>query len=249
MADDEATPPGERGDAPPLEREAPPKKTKAPRVEPMGPPSLGGVALGLARRPGLVLLGALACGLVSLVGRAISPTTEDALFNLVSYAPILGGAWAVWAYATATDLDRRGHWPNVRRALRFASTAMVVIVLSGLARVTLTVLGELVVKTALALGPTVALAEAAWPHTALWRGLLVIDAHPREFAKLAGISALVLVLTTLLVPWSLQLAFGTHTIPSGGGFVGGLARGLGWAVIAALWMRFYLRIRETSDAL
>lgn len=229
--------------AAPAETEAPetPKKKKA--TGPAGPPSIAGALGALVRRPALVLGGAVACGVVSLLGLALGPSAADSLFNLASYLPILGGAWAVWSAATASEAEPRGQLPTPPRILRFAATALVVVILSGLARVTLTVLGELVVKTALALGPTVALAEMAWPPAALWGGVLVIDKDPRAFLKLAGVSAGVLLLTVLLVPWVLSLGFGGDVRIGGGGFVGGTARGLGWAVIAGLWMRHYLLSR------
>lgn len=211
---------------------------------PAGPPGIGGVFTALGRRPILVVAGALLCGLVGLIGAALGPSSEESLFNLASYVPILGGAWAIWAAATASDRHPRGHLPPAPSVARYAATAFVVAVLSGLATVTLTVLGGYLVKTVFALGPIVALAELAWPPAALWGAALVLDRDPKAFLKLVGISVAVLVLTVLLVPGALQAIFGTPYRIGGGGFFGGFAKGLGWAFISALWMRFYLIGRQ-----
>ena len=163
------------------------------------------------------------------------------LYNLASYLPFLGGGWAVMARATSTEEHPRGHLPGRPAVLAFAATALVVVILSSLARVLLTGVGEMVVKLALTLGPTVALAEASWPHRALWRGLMVIDDAPTEFLKVAGVSVAVLLLTVAALPFTMHEILGL----SGGDLVKGFARGLGWGLISALWMRYYLRVRPT----
>lgn len=221
--------------------ESPPdaaKKKKKEKRAPKDPLSLSGVTLGLLRRPLLVLVGAVACGLALAIESAFG-STQNALFNLISYVPFLGGGWAVLARATSTDDMERGHLPSRSPVLAFVATAVVVVVLSGLARVTLTVLGELVVKTALALGPTVALADSSWPHRALWRGLMVIDESPADFLRVTGISIAILLLTVAVVPFALREVLGL----SESAWVQGFARGLGWGLISAFWMRYYLRVR------
>lgn len=195
----------------------------------------------MARRPLLWLAGILVCGLALLVETAVGQPGQ-AIFNLASYIPFLGGGWAVYAYTESTKQKDKtfGHFPSRKRIMSFALAALMVLMLSGLARVTLTIVGELIVKTALALGPTVALSEQIWPPSALWRGLMVIDEYPREFGKMLLISVGILLLTVLAVPLALNVAVGSL---SGGHFVQGLARGLGWAIISAMWMMFYLRVR------
>lgn len=207
---------------------------------PAGPPSIAGLFVALARRPLLVLGGALLCGLVTLLGQALGAQTADSLFSLASYLPILGGAWAVWAAATVTKSQPRGHWPERARVICYAATAFVILVLSGVVGIAIPVVGAPATKTLLALGPTVALAELAWPPAAIWRGVLAIDRQPRSYAILFGISALVLLIT--FVPRI--VAGGAHSP----GFVDGLSRGLGWAVISALWMRFYLLQEAETEA-
>ncbi|MBX2810908.1 MAG: hypothetical protein KTR25_03835 [Myxococcales bacterium] len=201
--------------------------------------NLGQLLAALGRRPLVWLGGTLLCGLALLLEAAIGQSGE-ALFNLASYVPFLGGGWAVLAFSTTNPAHVLGHFPSRQQALKFIAAAFVVLMLSGLARITLTIIGELAIKTALALGPTVALADQTWPPASLWRGLMVIDDQPRAFARLVLISAGILLLTVLAVPTGLNLMLGT----SGGGlFVQGMARGLGWAIISGLWMRFYLRLR------
>lgn len=200
------------------------------------------VASALARRPILPLVGVLLCSLVALLGFFLG-SSGDQLFNLATYVPFLGGAWAVYAAATSTEDRPRNHLPSPRLVLAFASTALVVVVLSGLATVTLTVLGGLLVKIAFSLGPTVALAEAAWPHRALWRGLMVIDERPKAFVVAAVSSLAVALVTALLFVLLLRSLFGDA---AGGLFLQGAARALGWVIISALWMRFYLTSTRPS---
>lgn len=216
------------------------KAAPTPRKSGLGPVT---VLLALLKRPLLVVGGALLCGLALLIGQAVR---AEQLFDLASYAPILGGAWAVWASSNHAEGSQRGQLPSLDRCLRFGSTALVVLVLSGVAGLVIPVVGRVLVKMALSLGPTVALADLAWPPVALWRGLLVIDERPKDFAKLAAVSVLVLLLAFLLVPFALSVSLGIQS--AGGGFVGGLARGLGWALISGLWMAFYLRTKEAPAA-
>lgn len=199
----------------------------------------GSIALALLRRPVLWGVGALLCALAILVDNALDPSSRGTVFNLMTYVPFLGGGWAVFATVQPNE-NEAGFLPGRPRMISFALAALVVIVVSGLARVTLTILGELVVKTALSLGPTVALAERSMPHKALWRGMVVIDEHPRDFLKVSALSLGILVLTVALVPFAVESVV---SAPSMGNLVRGAARGLGWAIISAVWMRFYLRIR------
>ena len=201
--------------------------------------NVGTLAMSLARRPLLWLVGAFACGVALLIETAIGPSGQP-VFNLVSYVPFLGGAWAVYAQTTSSKDHKLGQLPNKGRVMSFALAALMVLVLSGLARITLTIIGELVVKTALALGPTVALAEKLWPPGALWRGLMVIDENPRKFAQMLVLSVAILLVTALAVPWAIDLSLGTLSTSR---FVQGIARGLGWALISATWMQYYLRVR------
>lgn len=216
--------------------ESPPQEAKKRR----GPMTVVGMFGALARRPLLIIAGTVGCALAALLDGVLGESS-DPFFNLMSYVPFLGGAWAVWAAEHSTAETSRGHLPGRARILAYASTAVVLVVLSGLAGVTLTVLGKYAVKTALALGPTVALAEASWPHLALWRGLMVIDAFPRDFLKVAGASIAILLVTVLALPFVISEVLGA---PSGGVFIRGAAQGLGWAAISGVWMRFYLRVRS-----
>ncbi|MEL6184714.1 MAG: hypothetical protein AAFU79_08835 [Myxococcota bacterium] len=216
----------------------PPKKAKKKAQK--DPLTFSGVGLALLRRPLLVVVGALLCGVALAVETAFG-SQQLTLYSLASYLPFLGGGWAVLARATSSEEVTRGHLPGRPAVLAFAATALVVVILSSVARVMLTGIGEIVVKLALTLGPTVALADASWPHRALWRGLMVMDDSPTEFLKVAGVSVAVLLVTVAALPFAMHEILGI----SGGDLVKGFARGLGWGLISALWMRYYLRVRPT----
>ncbi len=196
-----------------------------------------GLVLAIARRPALPVVGVLLCAIAGWVGALVGQDRE--LLELARYVPFLGGGWAVWAAdrSARTGSDPAGQLPDRRRALAYAATALVVVVLSGLARVTLTVLGGLLVGTLLALGPVVALAEGSWPHRALWRGLLFVDEAPKSFIKVAVASLVVALLFGLVFEWGSRELLGAA---AGRRLADGASQGLGSVVIAAIWMRFYL---------
>ena len=209
-------------------------------------PSLSpaGLVIALVRRPVLWLVGMLICGITLLLEDILGGPGE-ALFNLASYIPFLGGGWAVYAHMGAKKDEATGHFPPKPHLRSYIAAALMVIMASGLARITLTILGELVVKTALALGPTIALADRSWPHRSLWRGLIVIDEFPRECAKIVGLSAAILILTVLLVPTAFNFILSSAHQPLAlREFIQGVVRGMGWAIVSAIWMRFYLKIRR-----
>lgn len=219
----------------PAEPEA--EKKKAPEAKPKRRPGeplgYGGLVWALMRRPAPWIVGILLVGLAGLIRGFVGPSAESAV-TLATYAPFLAGAWAVYA---ATGAGPHGMLPPKRRALTYGSTALVVAVLSGIAEVTLTAVGGLIVRTAFALGPMAALAEGIWPPQSLWKGILVIDDRPKEFAIMAAGSLGAALVFRILMSWLLTRVFG---VTSEAGFLEGVSRGVGWVVISAVWMRFYL---------
>ena len=226
---------------PPEPESAVPAPSERPRKRKGRGLGVGGVVLALLRRPVVSVFGILLCSVVALLSAVLGPS-GDALFNLASYIPFLGGGWAV--YAASSPEGSYGQLPGRKATLCYVATALVVVVLSGMADVTLTILGGMVVRTALALGPTVALAQRVWPHQALWRGLLVIDEHPKAFVKVAAVSLGVAVIFVFLFGLLTKEAFGQA---ASGRIADGSARALGSVLISALWMRFYLGVRPGGD--
>lgn len=227
------------GTEPPTKK--PPEKQPKPEADPL---AWARLPVALLRRPLISAVGVVACAVASLVGVLLG-SSADALLNLVSYLPLLGGGWAVLAAATSTPDKARAQLPSPRAMIAYAASALVVVVLSGIAEVTLTIIGGLIVRTALALGPTVALAEGQWPHQSLWRGLLVIDAHPRAYLKVAVLALVVALVFALLFSLVLGELFGQA---ASGRLADGAARGVGWTIVGAIWMRFYLLIRSAPPA-
>lgn len=206
-----------------------------------GPLTIAGVGLALARRPVLAIAGMLLCALVALFDFVLGPATAESLFNLATYLPVMAGGWAVYAAATPSEEGPRGQLPSVPVMLAFGSTALVVIFLSGLANLVIPIIGAILVKIAFALGPTVALAESAWPPKALWRALRVLDDAPKSFLITVAVSVGVAFVTAGIFAYLLKSILGDA---SGGLFLNGLSRGLGWVIISGIWMRFYLGARE-----
>lgn len=205
---------------------------------PADPLAWSRLPLAVARRPLLPAVGLLACAIVGLL-RVLLGSSADALMNLVSYVTFLGGSWAVLALVRGGPA---GQLPDRPSTLAYTATALIIVVVSGIADVTLTVIGGTLVRAALALGPTVALAEKTWPHRSLWRGLLVIDEHPKAFAKITVISVAVALTFLLLVGLLASDLFGEA---AGGELTKGASRGVASVIIGAIWMRFYLKVRST----
>lgn len=228
------------------EPKASPPRASSPKPDlPAGPPSWGGLFLYLAKRPLLLAGGALVCGLVLTIGSAIRPSIGEDLFNLASYIPVLGGAWAVWAGAMATRAAPQPQWPDTSRILRFASTAFVVLVVAKLVGLVVPIVGTPLAECALALSPVIALADLRWPPSALWRCVLVVEQNPKAYGVFALTSIGILVMTMWLVPTLLGVSYGAFG--GGRGFVAGLARGLGWGIIAGLCMRYYLNFEQAHE--